>query len=954
MPRPRRNFCAVSSNVPTKSNDSWSFLSPRTTTHDASMSTAELPLIPLPVRPGFGKAGKPIRLRANHFALDIKSVPKLSLYHVTMVPPVQKTTNGTTTNGNAKPSSSQDAARSLPPRLCRAVVRDLSLKQKWPAIAYDGATQLLAPSGAIPGADNSSGVELVVPRPTDIPGEGDFTVKVKYSGTIDITASLDAHARGETPGVMPAAALQALDAVMRQERANDPSWVVVGRGFLNGSSRKRISGGFEVWLGYTQSTRPTQGGTHLVIDRVAAAFIAHMSAVERLCTVLDSGGGTGGGGRGGRGGRGPSTSSNPTLPQLPLRKRDFDIANAAFKGIRVTLTHFPGQKRRKQVRGFSKVSAGELFFKDDNNRKVNVVTYFKSKYPNVGALNPKLPCLIAGTSQKPIHFPMEVCDVPEQQKRLLEDAKATADMIRATATPPVERRAAIEQTVRQHVATPTALHKKGFSVGVGKDMVSVQGRVLNPPMVVYKNNKIATPSRGAWNLNDHVLLDPPPVPLMKWALVTLDSSIGNDSLKDLGEQLRSGMRKFGGFRDPGAAALDGVRNRGEPVENAVRRAASKGATLVVCVLSPFDTTRVYNCVKSAAELDIGVQTQCLINKWRLGQGGGESSNGGGGERGGRGGRGGRGCQPQSGPNDQVIANIVQKINAKLGGRNAKVTPSVNDRSLMKIPTLIYGADVSHAAPGSTLNSVAAVVGNTDDHCARYVARLSSQASRVEVIEDLELMASEIALNFYRSNGQTKPKRVIFYRDGVSESQFQIVLNDELKALRKAFAKLGDGTYNPPVTFVVAQKRHKTRLFVENPGKDGDGRNGNVPAGTVVDTNICHATEHDFFLQSHAGIRGTTRSVHYHVLCDENGFGADAIQGLTFALSHLYSRCTRSVSLVPPVYYAHLAAARGTAFAKAAEASDTSSTVSGGTQLGVDADATPIVLHRALNDKMYFV
>ena len=87
--------------------------------------------------------------------------------------------------------------------------------------------------------------------------------------------------------------------------------------------------------------------------------------------------------------------------------------------------------------------------------------------------------------------------------------------------------------------------------------------------------------------------------------------------------------------------------------------------------------------------------------------------------------------------------MVQKINAKLGGRNAKVVPSLQDRTLMKIPTLIYGADVSHAAPGSTQNSIAAVVGNVDDHCATYVARLSTQASRVEVIEDLQTMAVRV-------------------------------------------------------------------------------------------------------------------------------------------------------------------------------------------------------------------
>ena len=98
-------------------------------------------------------------------------------------------------------------------------------------------------------------------------------------------------------------------------------------------------------------------------------------------------------------------------------------------------------------------------------------------------------------------------------------------------------------------------------------------------------------------------------------------------------------------------------------------------------------------------------------------------------------------------------------------------------------------------------------------------------------------------------------------------------------------------------------------------------------------------------------------MHYHVIADENNFGADAIQRLTFALSHLYSRCTRSVSLVPPVYYAHLAAARGAAYAKAAESSETSSSVSGmdtGASAMDTETATPIALNPTLNDNMYFV
>ncbi|XP_065880424.1 protein argonaute 5-like [Euphorbia lathyris] len=66
---------------------------------------------------------------------------------------------------------------------------------------------------------------------------------------------------------------------------------------------------------------------------------------------------------------------------------------------------------------------------------------------------------------------------------------------------------------------------------------------------------------------------------------------------------------------------------------------------------------------------------------------------------------------------------------------------------------------------------------------------------------------------------------------------------------------------------------------------------------------------DFYLNSHASIKGTSRPAHYHVLFDENNFSADLLQMLTNSLCYTYARCTFFVSLVPPAYYAHLAAFR---------------------------------------------
>nr|GFB50185.1 argonaute/Dicer protein, PAZ [Tanacetum cinerariifolium] len=60
---------------------------------------------------------------------------------------------------------------------------------------------------------------------------------------------------------------------------------------------------------------------------------------------------------------------------------------------------------------------------------------------------------------------------------------------------------------------------------------------------------------------------------------------------------------------------------------------------------------------------------------------------------------------------------------------------------------------------------------------------------------------------------------------------------------------------------------------------------------------------------HTGIKGTSRPTHYHVLYDENNFTADGLQMLTNNLCYTYARCTRSVSIVPAAYYAHLTAFR---------------------------------------------
>ncbi|RLN07443.1 hypothetical protein C2845_PM11G20930 [Panicum miliaceum] len=288
---------------------------------------------------------------------------------------------------------------------------------------------------------------------------------------------------------------------------------------------------------------------------------------------------------------------------------------------------------------------------------------------------------------------------------------------------------------------------------------------------------------------------------------------------------------------------------------------------------------------------------------------------------------------------------------KVGGRNTVLVDAVSRRIPLVTdrPTIICGADVTHPHPGEDSSpSIAAVVASQDwPEVTKYAGLISAQAHRQELIEDLCKvwqdpqrgtvsggMIRELLISFKRSTGE-KPQRIIFYsliffvliRDGVSEGQFYQVLLYELNAIRKACASL-EANYQPKVTFVVVQKRHHTRLFAHNHNDQNSiDRSGNILPGTVVDSKICHPTEFDFYLCSHAGIKGTSRPAHYHVLWDENNFSADELQTLTNNLCYTYARCTRSVSIVPPAYYAHLAAFRAR-FYMEPETSDSGSVASG--------------------------
>lgn len=61
---------------------------------------------------------------------------------------------------------------------------------------------------------------------------------------------------------------------------------------------------------------------------------------------------------------------------------------------------------------------------------------------------------------------------------------------------------------------------------------------------------------------------------------------------------------------------------------------------------------------------------------------------------------------------------------------------------------------------------------------------------------------------------------------------------------------------PKLTFIIVKKRHNTRFFARD---SNTGGMINVQPGTVVDTDIVHPEDFDFYLNSHAALQGRFHS-----------------------------------------------------------------------------------------------
>ncbi|KAK0217148.1 argonaute-like protein [Armillaria fumosa] len=799
-------------------------------------------------RPGFGTAGRATVIRINACPMNI---PDITVYHY-------------------------DVAMEKALRAAFNLKLIEALQSQYPdvfikAVGYDGKKNLYTSYKLNFGAQASRQFNVTW---TEENRTSNFKITITEAREISMELLRRYTAGQQSWDENVSTALTALNIVLRMEPSLKHPFRV--RSFFNDRIKAALGNmPLEAWQGYFQSVRPVLNGLIVNIDISTGVMFKPGSLVE-TCVEFFSGYR-----RGEEANRWLKAQSIPVMQRRRLQTFLF--------GVKVEAQTVAGKKRVVTIHKLTERDAASTMFTPTGGAQTSVAQYYAQANQRVRFLN-----IICIQTPKGAVIPLERCYiVPGQLSRAELTPDATRAMVEFATKKPDQRLSAIKTGI-QVLAYGQSRYVRDFGLDIktGSLPMDNPARIINPPELKYgQGSKPATirPKDGAWNLVDKKFTKP--MSLGSWIVVIFlpPNRFSSNEAKETITGLIKACETVG-MQVPEKQPLFVYKNPQDIVDKSIFDAVAQNRaerktipTFIVCILPDGSNADLYTAVKHCGDIKRGVATQCL----RVGK-----------------------CR---GAKAQYWANVALKINAKLGGVNVIPDPSsapiISDP---RQPTIVMGADVMHPAPGSQTPSYAAVVANIDSHGARYITKTAIQLGRLEMIKDLRTMAKDLLLAYmvYRrdvENVKTLPKRLIFFRDGVSEGEFIHVLDKELPLLQDACKDAG---MNPPpkITFIIVGKRHHMRGFGKD-DKDKDSRSGNLLPGTVVDQGVTNPVEFDFYLYGHGGILGTSKPMHCNVVHDDFGFSADAIQALTYTLCYTYARTTRSVSIPTPVYYAHIVCSR---------------------------------------------
>ncbi|KAL5511713.1 hypothetical protein ACEPAH_4931 [Sanghuangporus vaninii] len=792
-------------------------------------------------RPGHCTRGSIYEVYSNTF--ELRSYPKVTFFHYDVISP---------------------SPRNVP--LAQAVIHRMmhhTAPQLFSLVvaAFDGAKNLYSLQRPLFQEGQMTFSVNMRDHPPDGPDDrGLFSVILTKVADIP-PSDLERVLQGHSPGVpVTTTPLQVLNVLVQQAAALHFQVHTKNRYYID--SGYESIGGFEIWRGFFASIRPTAGKLFLNVDMATTVVYQRGPLIDFIFAYF-------------------SIQDVRDLYDMDENSRYWDRLRGILKGKKV----ITGPKGRLRTIRTIVPRAGTVEF-GQNGQNTTVELYFREKY----SYNVRYPLIPGIWTARDECIPFELCKIKEGQFfRKKASPQLTSRMLNFAKKKPEERLGIVKRGI-QMLQLDNAPSIVQAGIKIKPESMSIQGRLLDPPTMIYGQETMEKPRSGSWNLLGKKLRAA--IPIEIWSVICLDPDVQLDSVQGFATNLMAAMANFEVLEKPVLQRNSGYQINQDLTElcQGARKHRGRNPDILIVIL-PQSAAPQRKEVKQFGDINHGIVTQCVRSD-KMKQAG-----------------------------SQYLNNLILKINAKLGGVNFVPSgESPSFRWFVDGKTMVVGADVSHPGPGVMRPSVAAVVSSVDERAAKYVAKCAVQGPRTEIIEDLENLMDNALRMFYgyrnhlskklqRKDIPLLPEKIVFYRDGVSEGEIQRVVEHEIEkvmnAIENAYGRL-KAPFRAKLTFVVVGKGHHIRFFPKQ-SRSAD-KSGNAPAGLLVDQDITAPGIFDFYLQSHAGLLGTSRPSHYIVIKDDNNFDASTLQSFSFDLCHTYARATRSVSIPAPVYYADVRSA----------------------------------------------
>ncbi|KAG1334118.1 putative protein argonaute MEL1 [Cocos nucifera] len=405
----------------------------------------------------------------------------------------------------------------------------------------------------------------------------------------------------------------------------------------------------------------------------------------------------------------------------PLSYSDIEKLKKVLRGLKIEVTHRKDSRQQFRIKGITSLPLKELKFPvDDQGTKKTVLDYFREKY-NYKLKLVSWPCLQAGSDNKPIYLPMEVCKIVQGQrysKKLHE--KQVTEMLRSMCQRPQQRRDRILEVMKcnnnkngdeDHV-------EADFGIDIAQDLALVEARILPTPALKYHESgmeQTVRPVMGQWNMINKKMVTAARIDY--WTCINF-SSLHHNAVSQFCRSLIEMCSTCGMVcnRNPiidiraahSGTLFDALRDVQKYSDAALAHQGMKGKQLQLLIVILPDANNIYGTIKRICETELGIVSQCCLQKNIFN------------------------------PKPQYLSNLALKINVKVGGRNTMLKDSINIQPGQNVPTIIFGADVSHPPPGDdSSSSIAAVVASMDwPEVSKYRCRISEQPHHQEIIEDL--------------------------------------------------------------------------------------------------------------------------------------------------------------------------------------------------------------------------